>query len=100
MVDNIIPIFKPKKVDADEVNRGGYIFTNSTISLMEANRDDWFLIAEYTGDDYKRKANSYDSTARYWISKLQGEGQVLQCQTRRQGKTNTCRLYARIMEEN
>ena len=100
MVDNIIPIFKPKKVSADEVNRGGYIFTNSTISLLEANRDDWFLIAEYTGNDYKRKANSYDSTARYWEGKLQAKGQVLQCQTRRQGKTNTCRLYARIMEEN
>lgn len=99
-MDNIIPIFKPKKVSADEVNRGGYIFTNSTISLLEANRDDWFLIAEYTGNDYKRKANSYDSTARYWEGKLQAKGQVLQCQTRRQGKTNTCRLYARIMEEN
>jgi hypothetical protein len=99
-MDNIIPIFKPKKVDADEVNRGGYIFSNSTISLMEANRDDWFLIAEYTGDDYKKKATSYDSTARYWTSKLQSEGQVLQTQTRRLGKVNTVRLYARIREEN
>ena len=51
---NIIPIFKPKKVSADEVNRGGYIFSNSTISLLEANVNDWFLIAEYTGDDYKK----------------------------------------------
>ncbi len=32
MVDNIIPIFKPKKVSADEVSRGGFIFSNSTIS--------------------------------------------------------------------
>ena len=100
MVDNIIPIFKPKKVSADEVNRGGYIFTNSTISLLEANRDDWFLIAEYTGDDYKKKANSYDSTARYWEGKLQSEGQVLQTQTRRLGRVNTCKLYARIRKES
>jgi len=99
-MDNIIPIFKPKKVDADEVGRGGYIFSNSTLSLLEANLDDWFLIAEYTGDDYKKVANSYDSTGRYWEGKLQSKGQVLQYQTRRLGKTNTCRLYARIRKEN
>tara|TARA_X000001382_G_scaffold125739_1_gene111541 strand:- start:426 stop:725 length:300 start_codon:yes stop_codon:yes gene_type:complete len=97
---NIIPIFKPKKVSADEVNRGGYIFSNSTISLLEANVNDWFLIAEYTGDDYKKKGNAYDSVARYWTGKLKDEGQVLQCQTRRLGKVNTCKLYARIREEN
>tara|TARA_B100000085_G_C18484901_1_gene488883 strand:- start:855 stop:1157 length:303 start_codon:yes stop_codon:yes gene_type:complete len=100
MVDNIIPIFKPKKVSADEVGRGGFIFSNSTISLLEANVNDWFLVAEYIGADYKKKGNSYDSTARYWINKLQSEGQVLQCQTRRLGKVNTVRLYARIREEN
>lgn len=91
--------FVPRKVSEIEVFNKSSIFNSEVILLLKENVNDWFLIAEHIGDDYKKYARNYDSSSTYWKSLLLNQGIILQTQTRRLGKINTAKLFARIVKE-
>lgn len=93
--------FKPRKVTEAEVfNRANSVYTAGTISLLEANPNDWFQVHEYVGDDYTKQANTLSSMSRYWSMKLlRTDNITLQYKTTAYRKTKTVKLYARIVRE-
>jgi len=91
----------PRKVDNIEAmfNRSSY-FTEGTLSLLKTNLNDWFILAEYKGDEYLSKANIYDASSRYWKVKLKRTQNLdIEYRVQRSKRKRQAILAARVIEK-
>ena len=78
--------------------RGSKNFSDENLKTLKENPNQWYEISSVIGDEhYIQKCASYQSSARYFKAKLQGEMKI-DFKTTQSRKDKSAILYARVIE--
>ena len=92
------PVDKETVMAFEKRGRGSQNFSDQNLKTLKENPNQWFEMASVVGDEhYMRKCAVYQSSARYFKTKLSGEMKI-DFRTSQSKKDKSAYLYARVIE--